>query len=269
MIVKNKIGEIILLIFLLITSALGISAFTMSFKKCGEKFIRGRNTGGPSTEGNATMTYYNSYPTCCKDSPVYCKADETTECKDDSGCKWMGLMAACNDNKIPEDYLKTNFVVAFMSKAQSKLKTKDERMKYWTTNNAKQNIEITLSYQNKSLTFNAIILDTCDDTDCNGCCSKHMGNKDALIDIEYESLYRLSNENKQFTPFGKKLIDYFIKPCNTDCITCDDRIKNQGKCSDKCGRGTIVDKYIGNLPFNVSWKFVKNKIKPPKNCNNK
>ena len=52
MIVKNKIGEIILLIFLLICGAIAISAFTMNFSsKSKRKYI---------TSGTATMTYYNS-----------------------------------------------------------------------------------------------------------------------------------------------------------------------------------------------------------------
>lgn len=200
--------------------------------------------------------------------PQYCERDETSECKDYSGCKWMGLMTACGDeNKIPVDYLKTNYVVAFISKAQSKLKTRDQRIKFWQKHYGEQNIEITLSYKNESLTFNAIILDTCDDTDCDGCCSKNMGDEDALIDIEFESLNRLSNENKQFMQrtVGNDLNDYFFTPCKEYCNTCDKRIENKTKCTEKCGAGTVVP--LEELPFKVSWKFVKNKIKPPENCN--
>ena len=245
--------------------------------------------------GTAAMTYYNAYPTCCKSlpdgtpSPVFCGTDASGECDNNSGCKWMGAMAGCPD-LIPYDYLRANYVVALMSKTQSRQGKTDQsaeqqkaaRMCYWYNNYAQKNIEITLSYKDKSSTFVAIILDTCDDSDCKNCCTEHMGEKDTLIDIEYESLKRLS-DTQEIKNLGLTLplIDYFVTPCKEKCDTCDERKNNEDECwtdghptpgtnnEPECGRGTLVQEWLFDKPFKITWKLVNvgdETIPPPSSC---
>jgi hypothetical protein len=279
----------ILIIILVILTCINIAAFILYF-------IRPYTPDSYPAPNSAAMTYYNSYPTCCnadackkskagpnKLDPAlceelgkknYCSADSKDECDKYSGCDYQGQMTACGKNIISEDYLKTNFVVAFMSKEQAVIKTRDGRIAYWNKNHGKQSIQITLTNKkdkNKMIVFTAIILDTCDDGDCDGCCSTNMGSHDALIDIEYASLRRLSDDNPDFT--STPLIDFFVKRCSKICDTCEKKeADHEGECSKAvpCGQGTSSDYQPALLPYEVSWVLVRpspgNNIPLPDRC---
>jgi len=272
----------------------------------------------PKTQKTGMLTYFNSYPTCCraKDIPKihgqknvkntirsqYCKYAYKKECADRNGCKWAGRVAGCPSSYIPIEYLKKKNVVSFLSKKQSEqtntdfknfdsyskkelidmateckinfegvellelyeeikiCKTKESRMQYWRDNYALKNIEITIKnkYNKKTINFNAIIFDTCDDSDCGECCSEHMGNEDALIDIEYHSLVKLSNENPDFVDEEVPLIDYYIKKCDPGCCNCAECLKypDDNSCNTKCecGQGTTMP-IAGRSQFTVTWEI--------------
>lgn len=239
---------------------------------------------------NAVLTYYNSYPTCCRASDVpsnipyykniknivkneYCKYTDKTECGDYSGCRWVGQVAGCPNSYIPIDYLKNNYVVAFISKEQSKKKTKDDRIRYWNNNykNKYINITITNKINNNTIEFKAIILDTCDDSDCGGCCTKNMGNKNGLIDIEYYSLVKLSNyisnKHPEFLANNKNnkdFIDYYVNKCKDNCCNCKNNCTpNNEEC--KCGQGTTLPTIVGSdkSQFIITWRITNKTGKCP------
>jgi hypothetical protein len=49
---------------------------------------------GSLTGSVAAVTFYASYPPCCRNSPNYDSAASTDECADYSGCTYLGDFAA-------------------------------------------------------------------------------------------------------------------------------------------------------------------------------
>ena len=86
------------------------------------------------------------------------------ECIEYSGCKYMGMFAACDGKKSESWVAGHNIVAAFPD-------FKDLRLH-------------DLCIRKGSKTIVATVLDTCGDHDCNGCCTRNQGNADQLIDLE-------------------------------------------------------------------------------------
>lgn len=82
------------------------------------------------------------------------------------------MFAAYPDKKSFE-WVKNNSIVAFFD-------AKDPNGVNWSKNYALKKIRLTKN----GVTFDATIVDTCGDNDCNGCCSKNAKNG-YLVDIEY------------------------------------------------------------------------------------
>lgn len=154
---------------------------------------KGKGNSGSTTAGSgsgswqkATATWYTSYPACCHDK----KADQG-ECADYSGCKYEGMFAAFGDKKQPKEWVEKNNIVAFYESPNSK--NRKEWAKKW------KNKKIRIRNPKNGNEMDALIVDTCDDGDCNGCCSKNANkNGGYLVDLE-------SNTAKRF--YGGKVED--------------------------------------------------------------
>jgi len=100
----------------------------------------------------ANKTHYTSYPD--PGSP---------ECIQYNGCTWAGLFAACNDKK-PESWVASHDIVALFPL------------------DPYADHDLCLRSGMNEIVVTAI--DTCGDSDCNGCCTRNKGSADALVDIE-------------------------------------------------------------------------------------
>ena len=101
----------------------------------------------------ANKTYYESYPD-----------PGSEECIAYNGCTWEGQFAACNGKK-PEAWVEArNIASAFPDFGALRLH------------------DLCLRKGEKTLVVT--VLDTCADSDCDGCCTKNRGTAEQLIDLE-------------------------------------------------------------------------------------
>lgn len=102
---------------------------------------------------SAHKTNYESYPD-----------PGSEECVEYNGCAWAGQFAAC-DGKKPEAWVERhNIASLFPSFPEHRLHD--------------------LCIRSGQRTMVVTVLDTCADSDCDGCCTRNRGNKDALLDLE-------------------------------------------------------------------------------------
>ncbi len=121
----------------------------------------GGSSGNPSARcddaalvwKSANKTNYESYPD--PGSP---------ECIEFNGCTWEGQFAAC-DGKKPESWVMARNIVAAFPDFQA-LALHD------------------LCLRKANETIVVTVLDTCADSDCDGCCTENRGDADQLIDLE-------------------------------------------------------------------------------------
>jgi hypothetical protein len=99
-------------------------------------------------------TYYNSYPD-----------PGSEECIEFNGCHWEGLFAGCS-GKRPEAWVAETDIVAVYPMFEELV-----------------HHELCIRSGDRVLVVN--VIDTCNDDDCNGCCSQNQANFDALIDLEF------------------------------------------------------------------------------------
>ncbi len=128
----------------------------------------GANTasGGASSAGSAAV--------CSAASLIWKSANKTNytsypdpgseECIQYNGCTWAGQFAACDGTK-PEAWVAAHDIVAAFPDFQS-LRLHD------------------LCLRKGEMVIVVTVLDTCGDSDCNGCCTRNKGSADQLIDLE-------------------------------------------------------------------------------------
>ena len=97
-------------------------------------------------------TTYTSYP-----------EPGSEECVDYSGCDYQGLFAACT-RTMPETWVAAHDLVALFPLGELALHD--------------------LCLRSGDRSMRVTVVDTCADTDCDGCCSENRGDADALVDIE-------------------------------------------------------------------------------------
>lgn len=102
---------------------------------------------------NAQKTHYTSYPD-----------PGSEECIKYSGCKWEGLFAGC-EGKQPEAWVESTNIAAIFPHYGSL-----------------QGHRLCLRSGSTRMIVN--VIDTCADSDCSGCCTRNLGDKDALVDLE-------------------------------------------------------------------------------------
>lgn len=119
----------------------------------------------------AQLTTYTSYPPCCKGSPAYDPKASKEECSDYSGCKYQGEFAAIG--KKPFDWVKKKNIVAFYDDS-------DKKGAHFNKKYGGHKIKL----KKNGKVFEAIIADTCGNSDCDNCCSKN-SKGGFLVDMEY------------------------------------------------------------------------------------
>ena len=132
----------------------------------------GGGMGGTGTSGEAGQTSIDD--PCENPALVWRTANKTNytsypdpgseECIEFNGCMWEGQFAACND-KMPEAWVASHNIVAAFPDFGS-LELHDLCLRKWTK------------------TLVVTVLDTCGDSDCDGCCTENQGSAEQLIDIE-------------------------------------------------------------------------------------
>jgi hypothetical protein len=103
---------------------------------------------------SANKTNYESYPD-----------PGSEECIEFNGCTWEGQFAAC-DGKKPEQWVEAHNIAAAFPDFQA-LELHD------------------LCLRKGTKTIVVTVLDTCGDSDCDGCCTQNRGSADQLIDLEH------------------------------------------------------------------------------------
>lgn len=137
----------------------------------------GGGGGGGGSWKKATATWYTSYPECCHNKNV-----DQSECDDYSGCKYEGMFAAF-DGKKSKDWVESNNIVAFYASPNSQ--NRKEWDKKW------KNKRLRIKNPKTGKTLDVTVVDTCDDGDCSGCCSKNANkNGGFLIDLEKNTAKR-------------------------------------------------------------------------------
>ncbi|KAI7836018.1 hypothetical protein COHA_010102 [Chlorella ohadii] len=153
--------------------------------KGGSKLDDGKDDGASSSGGKwqkATATYYHSYPPCCHDSGA-----DQSECEDFSGCKWEGQFAGLGHK--PESWVKKNNIVAFFEAPNSS--NRKEWAKKWSGK------KLRLKHPDSGDTMDVTVVDTCDDEDCEGCCTENARkNGGLLIDLEINTARRFWGDKK-------------------------------------------------------------------------
>jgi len=146
--------------------------------------------GDPAKLPNmASVTNYDSYPACCPSSPNYSPSAATDECENYSGCDYIGDFAAYITDTNPSghksfEYVQSHNMVAFYD-------SRDPKGEQFASRYALKTIRITHLVNASSLVvFDAIIADTCADTDCDGCCTRNARPSGYLIDVEYYTAMR-------------------------------------------------------------------------------
>ena len=101
---------------------------------------------------SGNKTNYESYPD--PGSP---------ECVEFNGCKYLGQFAACK-NTMPERWVMAHDIAAVFPLDDLALHR--------------------LCLRSGDATMVVTVIDTCADSDCDGCCTENLGDADALIDLE-------------------------------------------------------------------------------------
>ena len=127
--------------------------------------------------GVASFTYYDSYAKCCPNNPNYDPKASKSECDDYSACKYSGDFAAIGHKSF--DYVKSHDLVAFY----------DNSNPSGSNFNSKYGGK-TITLTKGSVSFTAVIADTCGNQDCNNCCAKNSQPSGYLLDMEYYTLIR-------------------------------------------------------------------------------
>jgi len=100
----------------------------------------------------ANKTTYTSYP-----------EPGSEECIEFSGCEYQGQFAACDDT-MPEAWVAAHDIAALYPLGELALH------------------DICIRAGDEAMVVT--VVDTCADSDCDGCCSENRGDADALVDLE-------------------------------------------------------------------------------------
>jgi len=121
----------------------------------------------------ASWTWYKSYAACCPENPNYDPNADNSECELYNACQWSGYFAYV-DGKKPYSWVANTDIIAFFSSYgdNAAYGNKRLRMKINTT------------------VVEAEVLDTCGDSDCNGCCTRNSQPSGYLLDMEENTVVR-------------------------------------------------------------------------------
>eukprot|EP01104_Vermistella_antarctica_P000552 TRINITY_DN10705_c0_g1_i1.p1 TRINITY_DN10705_c0_g1~~TRINITY_DN10705_c0_g1_i1.p1 ORF type:complete len:439 (-),score=120.94 TRINITY_DN10705_c0_g1_i1:50-1366(-) len=124
----------------------------------------------------AEVTWYTSYAECCPENANYDPSADTNECDNYNACQWSGDFAALGHKSY--EYVSTHNIVAFYDNA-------DPDGEFYQEKYAGRMIRLTQG----DVTFDAIIGDTCGNSDCDGCCAKNADQDTGfLVDLEVNTM---------------------------------------------------------------------------------
>lgn len=118
----------------------------------------------------ANITTFSSYPD-----------PNEFECPTAENCPWMGQFKALPEKKSAS-WVQNNNIVAVHSDDYEWLKGKNVCIQQNKEDGGVREIK-------------AKVVDSCDDSDCAGCCSTNRGNKDTLIDLERYTMKRFGSHS--------------------------------------------------------------------------
>ena len=124
----------------------------------------------------AALTTYTSFPACCQNPNA-----DPTECNDYSGCDYQGQFAFLPDTQT-EAWVRQNDICAFFTV-------------HGDLNNYKNKV-IWIDKYDQTIRCN--VLDTCADSDCDGCCTENAGESGYLIDMEYWTVRRYYGDGNAY-----------------------------------------------------------------------
>jgi len=168
----------------------------------------------PTGWKSASWTWFQSYAPCCKDSPNYDPDYPTLECDLYSACRYLGQFAYSSGTR-DYDYVSKNNIIAFFS-------THGDNKSYG-------NKQIKIKAGSKTIT--ASVLDTCGDSDCDGCCSKNAAPSGYLVDMESHTVERyFGSLDEAYGEVCWKLVD---KPPTGYCswYKCNGEIQKDPYCN--------------------------------------
>lgn len=102
---------------------------------------------------SGNKTHFTSYP-----------EPGSPECVEFNGCEWEGLFAGCGLKQSEEWVSQVNIAAVY---------PQFENLEHH---------ELCIRFGSAMMIVN--VIDTCSDTDCDGCCSQNLAGADALIDLE-------------------------------------------------------------------------------------
>lgn len=133
------------------------------------------STGGTSSTGGSTSSGGGGSEDPCASASLTWKTGHKTnyesypdpgspECVEYNGCYWEGQFAGCGGKKSEAWVEEHNIAALFPNFNDYKLHD--------------------ICIRSGTKTMVVTVYDTCGDSDCNGCCTKNKGSKDALVDLE-------------------------------------------------------------------------------------
>jgi hypothetical protein len=190
----------------------------------------------------AALTYYESYAPCCPENDNYDPNADTEECDKYSACDYSGDFAVLGHKSM--DYVKTHNLVSFYDDS-------DPDGKHFMKNYGGKKIRLVKD----DVTFDAIIADTCGNSDCDNCCHKNAKSTGYLVDVEYyTAINNFGSIDKVHGEIKFTIIDDEDDNDDTDCSW-------KGHCEgDKCGSnndcdGDLVCKSGKCAPLRSSTKY--------------
>jgi hypothetical protein len=118
----------------------------------------------------ASWTTFTSYALCCEGTPYYDSSADKTECEEYNACSYPGDFAYIGHKSY--NFVESNNLISFYS-------THGDNSSY-----GNQRIRIAA----RGTTVEAIVADTCGDSDCNGCCTENASPSGYLVDMEYHTV---------------------------------------------------------------------------------
>jgi hypothetical protein len=115
----------------------------------------------------ASWTHFNSYAPCCEDSPNYDPTADRTECDNFSACDNIGQLAYSGQQSL--EWVQNNSIISFFSIDGDNTSFGNKTMRVSAA----------------GLTVEALVADTCVDSECDGCCSNNADPSGYLVDMEY------------------------------------------------------------------------------------
>lgn len=131
------------------------------------------STGSPGSEcddpslvwHSGNKTNYESYPD-----------PGSEECIEFNGCEYVGMFAEC-ENTMPERWVMAHDIAAVFPLGELGLHR--------------------ICVRSGDATIVVTVLDTCADSDCDGCCTENLGDAEALVDLEKYTNERFGVEDGQ------------------------------------------------------------------------